>query len=37
MGSSHQNDVNDGFDYDDFSNHFLVKLFLVKVIYYRVE
>ena len=36
MGSSHQNDADDGFAYDNFNNYFLVKLFLVKVMYYGV-
>ena len=36
QGSSHQNDADDGFAYDNFNNYFLVKLFLVKVMYYGV-
>ena len=36
MGSSHQNDADGGFAYDNFNNYFMVKLFLVKVMYYEV-
>ena len=36
MGSSHQNGADDGFACDNFNNYFLVKLFLVKVMYYGV-
>ena len=35
-GSSHQNGADNGFAYDNFNNYFLVKLFLVKVMYYGV-
>ena len=35
-GSSHQNGADDGFACDNFNNYFLVKLFLVKVMYYGV-
>ena len=36
LGSSHQNDADDGFAYDNFNNNFLVKLFFGKVMYYGV-
>ena len=36
VGSSHQNGADDGFACDNFNNYFLVKLFLVKVMYYGV-
>ena len=36
LGSSHQNGADGGFACDNFKNYFLVKLFLVKVMYYGV-